>query len=88
MRSNLFTAAILGLLLLAGCQSSDLIGTSSAQPKAQCLVCKMNADLACVDLDSTQKNPTYLYNEKTYSFCSDECKTKFVKNPEKYVAKQ
>lgn len=28
---------------------------------------------------------TYEYNNKTYYFCMEECKEKFVKNPEKYL---
>ena len=63
--------------------------TASAQQAkhAECLVCKRNADLACVDVDVDKQTPTYVYQGRTYYFCSDECKGKFVKNPQKYVEK-
>jgi YHS domain-containing protein len=54
---------------------------------AECLVCKKNADLACVDVDVDKKTPTAQYNGKTYYFCSDECKGEFAKNPAKYAGK-
>jgi len=54
--------------------------------KGECLVCKMNADLACVDVDVDKSTPSYVYNGHTYYFCSDECRDKFIKNPQKYLA--
>src|SRR5437016_728463 len=62
------------------------ITASAQQPShAECLVCKMNVDLACVDVDVDKKTPRTVYNGKTYYFCSDECKAKFEKNPAKYA---
>jgi hypothetical protein len=52
---------------------------------AECLVCKENADLACVDLTVDRDTPHADYNGKTYYFCSDECKRDFQKHPEKYA---
>jgi YHS domain-containing protein len=52
---------------------------------AECLVCKENADLACVDLTVDKDTPHTDYNGKTYYFCSDECKHAFEKHPEKYA---
>lgn len=43
-------------------------------------VCGMQVDEKKV----TQKTR---YNGRTYYFCSKECKTKFEKDPEKYVTK-
>ena len=87
--------------LMIGCASSNQSGSptttpspaeptaitaSADQPKhAECLVCKMNVDLACVDVDVEKSTPRVEYNGKTYYFCSDECKAKFEKNPEKYA---
>ena len=52
---------------------------------AECLVCKKNADLACVDVDVTGKTPFADYGGKRYYFCSDDCKAEFQKNPEKFA---
>ena len=50
-------------------------------------MCKKNADLACVDVAVDGSTPSYAYNDKTYYFCSNECKQKFAKNPSRYVSK-
>ncbi len=52
---------------------------------AQCLVCKYNADLACVDVKVEKDTPTCVYNGTTYYFCSTACKKKFEKEPAKYI---
>jgi hypothetical protein len=63
------------------------VTASARQPgqHAECLVCKENADLACVDLTVDKDTPHAGYNGKTYYFCSDECKHAFEKHPEKYA---
>jgi YHS domain-containing protein len=60
--------------------------TSAKKPHAECLVCKYNADLACIDVDVDEKTASYVYNGKTYYFCSEECRDQFAKNPAKYAA--
>lgn len=55
---------------------------------AQCLVCKYNADLACVDVKVEKDTPSYLYNGTTYYFCSNACKKKFEKEPAKYISQK
>ena len=55
---------------------------------AECLVCKHNADMACIDVDVDQDTPSYAYNGKTYYFCSKGCAKKFQANPEKYLEKK
>ena len=76
------------LILVAGCASSSR--TPSTQPTqgghAECLVCKKNADLACVDVEVDSKTPRCVCNGKTYYFCSEECEQKFEKNPAKYLS--
>jgi len=45
-------------------------------------------DPACgMKVKKSEAKASYEYNGKTYYFCMDECKEKFVKNPEKYVKK-
>ncbi len=81
---------LLSLAFLSGCAGSQNGPAASAagpQPHAECLVCKANADLACVDVAVDDKTPSYAYNGKTYYFCSDECKDQCAKNPKNYVAK-
>jgi YHS domain-containing protein len=90
-------AIVAGLLtgLLGGCAASAppassgvaALSTKSAQSPthAECLVCKKNADLACVDVDVDAKTPYADFAGKRYFFCSDECKAEFQKNPAKFT---
>jgi YHS domain-containing protein len=41
-------------------------------------VCKMKV--------STEDSVSASYKGSNYYFCSDECKSEFIKNPEKYVS--
>jgi YHS domain-containing protein len=81
--------AALPLAGLAGCASSPVANHSapSTQPHAECLVCKKNADLACVDVEVDKDTPYVEYQGKTYHFCSNDCRDKFAKDPAKYVSK-
>jgi YHS domain-containing protein len=89
-----------GMLLLAamtgGCASNSQsaaagsapVMASAKAPHAECLVCKYNADLACVDLSVDSKTPSTDYQGKTYYFCSDTCRKKFEKEPGKYLSQK
>jgi len=84
----------LSCLLLAGCASTGENGSAAASASAttqashsECLVCKKNADLACVDVTVDQNTPRYMYNGKTYYFCSNDCKQEFAKSPTKFLDK-
>jgi YHS domain-containing protein len=68
----------------AGTSGTPVLASSKGQ-HAECLVCKYNADLACVDLKVDADTPTYSYDGKTYYFCSDTCQKKFEKEPVKYI---
>ena len=79
-------------LVAAGCASPNGAGSPTTAPAstsaaghAECLVCKENADLACVDLTVDKDTPHTQYNGKTYYFCSNECKHDFEKHPEQYA---
>jgi YHS domain-containing protein len=65
--------------------SASSKGTVVCAAKPECLVCKKNADLACVDVDVDSKTPFLDFSGKRYYFCSDECRLEFQKNPAKYV---
>ena len=81
-------SCVLVITMLAGCQSatSDLM-SADARPHAECLVCKKNADLACVDIVVDKDTPCCGYNGKTYYFCSDECRAKFQKKPAEFAGR-
>ena len=72
---------------LAGCTSDPEhhSATASTQPHAECLVCKANADLACIDVPVERNTPSYVYNGNMYYFCSNECRKTFAKNPKEYA---
>jgi YHS domain-containing protein len=76
--------------IFAGCAANPQADTRSAPATkpacAECLVCKKNFDLACVDVDVDATTPRTEYNGKTYYFCSDDCKQEFLKNPSKYAS--
>lgn len=76
--------AMVLMILAAGCANSSR--TPSTQPMAECLVCKKNADLACVNVAVDAKTPRCVCNGKTYYFCSEECQHAFEKNPGKYLS--
>lgn len=71
------------IISLAGCAANHASTTDG--PHAECLVCKYNADLACIDVKVDDRTPRYSYAGKTYYFCSDDCRDKFEKNPDKYI---
>jgi YHS domain-containing protein len=80
---------VLCCVAVTGC-SSDGAKARGAAPvmmstHAECLVCKKNADLACVDIPVDETTPSCAYEGKTYYFCSDECRNEFAKHPSKYV---
>ena len=81
---------LLGLILSVlgvGCASAQRTQTADiTQRHAECLVCKHNADLACVDVAVDNQTPHCVSDGKTYYFCSEECKRAFEKNPAKYLS--
>jgi YHS domain-containing protein len=85
----MFRVSILIVLFLAGCAAEPVPSTqpihASAQGHAECLVCKHNADLACVDLAVTDQTASATYNGRRYYFCSEDCKNEFEKHPGKYA---
>jgi YHS domain-containing protein len=95
-RILLTSLALGGFLWVAGCtenakpasamsDTSAAARTASAKSHAECLVCKYENDLACVDVDVDDKTPKTAFNGKDYFFCSDTCRKAFEKNPQKYA---
>ena len=87
-RIVLLSAALFLPAFLPACESQQTRqARADGKPCAECLVCKKNADLACVNVVVDEKTPKAEYQGKTYYFCSEECRDNFLKNPGKYAAK-
>ena len=83
-------STLLAFASLQGCASAPSTTSSAVYADThpghdECLVCKKNADLACVDIPVEKDTPHYLYNGREYHFCSDECRDKFAAQPAKYT---
>lgn len=86
MRSTIYLLLAIVAASLIGCASEPHAATDN-KPHSECLVCKFNADMACIDVAVDDQTPHCTYNAKEYYFCSTHCRDKFAKNPTKYVAK-
>jgi hypothetical protein len=79
-------ALLLGALLAAtACTTPPPEASSSQAQHAQCLVCKSEGDLACVDVTVRGDTPRAQYLGRTYYFCSEQCRTEFEKDPQRYL---
>jgi Cu+-exporting ATPase len=77
---------LLGALLAAGaCTTPPPEAGASQAQHAQCPVCKSEGDLACVDVTVRADTPRTQFRGQTYYFCSDQCRTEFMKDPERYL---
>ena len=82
-----FSSLLLCCLLAgSGCTTTGTQrAANDAAPHAECLVCKHEADLACLNVKITDQTPRYDYDGHTYYFCSTECRDQFVRDPWKYI---
>lgn len=85
MKSFLFPI-ISAALLLAACSEAPESQAANT-PMAVDLVCKYNGDLACVMVPAAAQTPHWDYQGTTYYFCSETCKTAFIKDPARYLPK-
>jgi hypothetical protein len=89
-RSSIRSAA--GMLLIAvlaalpACITPAPEESTSQAEHAQCLVCKSEGDLACVDVTVRSDTPCTQYMGRTYYFCSQQCRKDFEKDPQRYLA--
>lgn len=69
------------------CQSESSMPAAHdpSHPHAQCLVCKSEGDLACVDVTIEPDTPRFDYRGVTYYFCSEQCRADFAKRPNAYL---
>jgi YHS domain-containing protein len=81
-------AALVPAVAATSCASDR---TSSAPPAASCAchatcpVCAWRGDLACVDVEVDAATPRVDHCGCTYCFCSEECRERFLKDPDKYL---
>ena len=82
-RRGLIAAAL--LMVCRGCASTPR-ASEAGLPHAQCMVCKCNGDLPCIDVTVDERSPKFEYQGRTYYFCSKACRDEFAKHPAKYAA--
>jgi hypothetical protein len=80
-------AILFALIGTAACTSPSASEREEAAHAvhAQCLVCKSEGDLACVDVTVRADTPRTVFHGTTYYFCSEQCRTDFEKDPQKYL---
>jgi len=87
-KSGLGAALVLGAFLWpAACAGPSHDAIADASQHAECLVCKHEGDLACVDVKVRDDTPRTSYRGTTYYFCSESCRKEFEKDPERYLAR-
>lgn len=90
IRSAALTAILAGggcmLQLTAGCTATGGCRADDGVPRADCLVCRKNGDLACVCVRIEADTPRCELGGTTYYFCSDDCRVEFLKDPARYSA--
>jgi YHS domain-containing protein len=88
-RTTPLYAVVLASLALAGCStagSRPLNASSSGKAHAECVVCKHENDLACVDIEVDDRTPRATMGGREYFFCSEDCRSECLKHPAKYVS--
>lgn len=78
----LVSTSVLAPIACVGPSRSEI---ADASQHAQCLVCKSEGDLACVDVRVHDDTPRTTYQGETYYFCSEQCRKDFEKDPERYL---
>jgi YHS domain-containing protein len=79
---------ILGIVFISGCASSGASPVADGKTHGECLVCKHNSDLACVDIVVDDSTPRRVRDGQTYYFCSEDCAKAFDKDPATYCVKK
>ena len=71
-------------LLVFACTSAP--SRPPAPGHACCPVCECEGDLACVDVTVHGDTPTVEFGGRKFYFCSDECRCRFERAPQRYAA--
>jgi YHS domain-containing protein len=91
LKSTFGSLLLLAAIGLGGCVENGRPASEEAKlgkPHGECLVCKYENDLACVDIEVDKDTPHTTIDGKEYYFCSKECQKDFLKDPNKYTAKK
>lgn len=77
------------VVLIAGCVAvrlPDHLGEEKRiGQETVCLPCYSEGDMGCVRVRVDEKTPQAVYRNGTYYFCSERCREKFQKEPERYL---
>jgi hypothetical protein len=76
---------LLALASPAACRSGGGGPAAEGELLAECPVCKHEGDLACVCVRVTPDTPSCRCDQRTYYFCSEECRASFEQHPERYA---
>jgi YHS domain-containing protein len=66
------------------CETARDVRHSSAD-HAICPVCNAEGDLACLDVKIDERTPRCEWNGTVYYFCSDDCRARFVRDPNEFL---
>jgi hypothetical protein len=75
-------AATLSALALLACRSP-----APGPGEAECPVCRHEGDLACLCVRIEPDTPSLSLEGVPYYFCSDECRTRFARDPRRFLAR-
>lgn len=79
-------AALVALALLAALTAC----TSNRPydgPVDECPVCRVEGDLACLEVRVDDRTPTCTCDGRTYHFCSTDCREAFLAHPDRYAGR-
>ena len=81
------TATLLILLALASASPAcSAPRTHQLAPgHAECVVCASEGDLACLDVKIAADTPRTEWNGRSFYFCSDECRQRFEREPQRFT---
>jgi YHS domain-containing protein len=71
------------LLFLPACVASE----PWQGPVDECPVCRVEGDLACVEVHVTEETPACTCDGATFHFCSEDCRERFLADPARYAGR-
>jgi YHS domain-containing protein len=79
----------IALVFALGCAhvASEEPAAAAAGRTAQCPVCVYHRDLGCVDVDLDTHPPSCEWGGRTWWFCSEGCRERFLEKPEKFAGR-
>ena len=86
MKVSLLAGFLVGLSVVGAACAPTTVRTESAKQIAACPVCTYNNELACETVVVTATTPSVVHDGKTYHFCSEHCRAKFLEDPEAYLS--